>query len=60
MLKGRCIQEISIGESADFSKTISETDSYIYAGITGDFNPVHINKEYSKKSVLESVLLMVF
>lgn len=32
-----------IGQTADFSKTISECDVYNFAGICGDFNPVHIN-----------------
>lgn len=33
-----------IGQNASFSKTISETDVYLFAGISGDFNPVHVNK----------------
>ena len=32
-----------IGQNASFSKTISETDVYLFAGISGDFNPVHVN-----------------
>lgn len=32
-----------VGQSASFSKTISETDVYGFAGITGDFNPLHVN-----------------
>lgn len=32
-----------IGERASFSKTVSESDVYLFAGITGDFNPIHIN-----------------
>jgi 3-hydroxybutyryl-CoA dehydratase len=30
-----------------FAKTISESDVYTFAGITGDFYPVHINAEYA-------------
>lgn len=51
MLKGKTIHELNIGDHAEFSKTISETDSYLYAGITGDFNPIHVNKPYSQKSI---------
>ena len=40
-----------IGQSAEFSKTISESDVYTFAGITGDFNEVHINEVAAKKSV---------
>ncbi len=48
---GKTIDEIEIGESASFSKTISETDIYLFAGITGDFNPMHVNEEFAKKTM---------
>ncbi|MBK7126049.1 MAG: MaoC family dehydratase [Dehalococcoidia bacterium] len=35
--------EIQIGDSATFTKTISESDVYLFAGITGDLNPAHID-----------------
>ncbi len=35
--------EISIGDSASFTKTISESDVYLFAGITGDLNPAHVD-----------------
>ncbi len=38
------------GQSATFSKTISEADIYAYAGISGDFNPLHVDAEFSKGS----------
>lgn len=47
-MKGLTIEEISVGQSAEMAKTISETDVYSFAGITGDFNPAHINEEYAK------------
>ena len=45
---GRTYEDISVGDRASFTKTISETDVYLYAGISGDFNPVHIDEEYAK------------
>ncbi|MFW5790128.1 MAG: MaoC family dehydratase [Bacillota bacterium] len=39
-----------VGDTASFSKTITESDVSNYAGITGDFNPVHIDQEYAKNS----------
>ena len=44
---------MKIGDSAEFSKTISESDVYMFAGITGDFNPIHVNSEYAKKNTSE-------
>lgn len=41
---------INIGSTAEFSKTISESDVYLFAGITGDMNPVHINQIEAEKS----------
>ncbi len=48
MIKGKTIDEIKVGDRASFSKTITETDVYNFAGIIGDFNPAHINEEYAK------------
>ena len=45
---GKTIPELSVGDTAEFSKTVSESDVYLYAGITGDINPAHINEEYAK------------
>lgn len=40
----------SIGQQACCSKTISETDVVLFAGMSGDFNPIHIDKEYAKQT----------
>ncbi len=42
---------VSIGDSASVSKTISESDVYMFAGLTGDFNPAHVNADYAKNSI---------
>ncbi len=39
-----------IGDKATFSKTISESDIYQFAGITGDFNPMHVNEVYASET----------
>jgi 3-hydroxybutyryl-CoA dehydratase len=45
---GKTIAELRVGETARFGKTISESDIYLYAGITGDHNPAHINESYAR------------
>ncbi len=45
---GYSYDELEVGMSASFSKTISETDVYLFAGISGDFNPMHLNEEFAK------------
>ena len=51
---GKTMQELKVGETAEFGKTISETDIYLYAGITGDLNPAHINEEYAKNTFFKT------
>jgi uncharacterized OB-fold protein/acyl dehydratase len=45
---GLSYEELEIGMSASFTKTISESDVYLFAGISGDFNPMHVNEEFAK------------
>ena len=45
---GKGYDELQIGEEASFTKTITETDVYLFAGISGDFNPMHVNEEFAK------------
>jgi 3-hydroxybutyryl-CoA dehydratase len=47
----RTIDTIQLGDSASFTKTVTETDVYMYAGITGDLNPAHIDAESAKKGM---------
>lgn len=54
MMIGKTIDELKIGDTAEFSKTVSESDIYQFAGITGDFNPAHINEDYAKKTFFKT------
>jgi 3-hydroxybutyryl-CoA dehydratase len=45
--------EIEIGAEASFAKTITESDIVSYAGLTGDFNPIHIDAEYARQSMFK-------
>jgi len=40
--------ELRVGDAAESRKTISESDVYLFAGVTGDFNPLHVDEEYAK------------
>ena len=50
MAGGKRINELEIGQKEFVEKTISETDIYLFAGITGDLNPIHVNEEYAKNT----------
>ena len=45
---GKTIDQLKVGDTAKFSKTISESDVYLFAGVTGDLNPAHVNEDYAK------------
>ncbi|MFC1856830.1 MaoC family dehydratase [Thermodesulfobacteriota bacterium] len=51
---GKTIDEIKVGDTAQFSKTIAESDVYLFAGITGDFNPAHMDEEYAKNTFFKT------
>lgn len=47
---GYFIEDLSVGMSASFQKTVTEADIVLFAGVSGDTNPVHINEEYAQKT----------
>lgn len=51
---GKTMSEMKVGDTAEFSKTVSESDIYLYAGVTGDFNPAHINEAYASKTFFKT------
>jgi 3-hydroxybutyryl-CoA dehydratase len=52
-MKGLTMKELNIGDTDYFEKTISESDVYLYAGITGDFNPAHINQREAETTMFK-------
>ncbi len=42
---GHDIEEIQVGMRGTYAKTVTETDIILFAGVTGDNNPVHIDAE---------------
>jgi 3-hydroxybutyryl-CoA dehydratase len=49
-LHGYFIEELQVGMSAFYSRTITEADIVLFAGISGDFNPLHLNREFSEQT----------
>jgi 3-hydroxybutyryl-CoA dehydratase len=41
---------VHIGDQVTFSKTVSESDVYLFAGITGDLSPNHVNEEFMRRT----------
>ncbi len=51
---GKTYDQICLGDTAEFSKTFSEADIYLYAGISGDFNPAHVNEAYARNTYFKT------
>lgn len=47
------IDEIHVGDVAEMAKTVTETDIALFAGVTGDFNPVHIDQVAAEQSMFK-------
>jgi 3-hydroxybutyryl-CoA dehydratase len=46
-MSGYDVEDLHIGMSASFSKTITEADIVLFAGVSGDNNAVHTNEEFA-------------
>lgn len=52
-LHGYYLEDLSVGMSASYAKTITDADVVLFAGVTGDDNPVHINAEYAAETLFK-------
>jgi 3-hydroxybutyryl-CoA dehydratase len=49
-MEGRSIGELKVGDAAELTKTVTEADLVLFAGVTGDFNPAHVDEVWAGKS----------
>jgi len=47
------IKYLKIGDKAQFSKSITDEEIRLFAKISGDDNPIHLNEEYAKESIFK-------
>ncbi|MEK9672345.1 MAG: MaoC family dehydratase [Rhodospirillaceae bacterium] len=52
-LHGYYFEDLAVGQSDEFSKTVTESDILIFAGVSGDTNPVHLNQEFASETMFE-------
>jgi 3-hydroxybutyryl-CoA dehydratase len=50
VMKGLTYEQIEVGRKAAFSKTVTEADIVLFAGVTGDLNPVHVDQVWAAGS----------
>ena len=49
---GRTADELTVGDRASVSKVVSETDIYLYVGMTGDLNPLYTTRAMRPPSAI--------
>lgn len=49
--------DINVGDVETFTKTLTQTDMTLWVGLTGDMNPVHIDKEYAVTTRFKDVII---
>jgi acyl dehydratase len=54
---GKWYDEVKVGERFASSLTVTETHLVLAAGMFGDFNPLHVDEEFSKKSMFGGRIL---
>lgn len=47
------LDEIYVGQKESVTKTITKGDIYVFAGLAGDYSPVHVNREFGEKSMFK-------
>ncbi len=52
-LHGFFFEDLTIGQTAVFGKTITEADIVLFAGVSGDTNPVHLNEDYASQTMFK-------
>lgn len=50
---GYYLEDLSVGMTAGYSRTVTDADVVLFAGITGDSNPVHLDQEFAKTTMFE-------
>ena len=51
MMTAKTRATLQVGDTGSFTKTITERDVFEFAEASGDFNPLHINEEYARRTV---------
>lgn len=51
---GYYIEDLKVGMSASYGKTVGEADIVLFAGVSGDTNPVHLDEDYAKATMFKT------
>jgi 3-hydroxybutyryl-CoA dehydratase len=52
-LAGYFVEDLAVGQTASYAKTVTEADIVLFAGVSGDTNPVHLNETFAAKTMFK-------
>ncbi len=55
-IENRTFDEIKVGDSASLMRTLSQEDIELFAVMSGDVNPAHLDEEYAKNEMFQKVI----
>ncbi|MEN3113561.1 MaoC/PaaZ C-terminal domain-containing protein [Uliginosibacterium paludis] len=56
IIENRTFDEIGVGDSASLTRTILQADIELFAALSGDFNPAHLDHDYANSSMFAGVI----
>jgi 3-hydroxybutyryl-CoA dehydratase len=51
--RGIYVEDLSVGMTASYARTVTEADIVLFCGISGDTNPVHLDHEFAKRTIFK-------
>lgn len=51
--KTKFFEDLSVGQEASMSRTVGEADIVAYAALSGDYNPVHLDRDYAAQTIFK-------
>lgn len=51
--RGYYLEDLEVGMSAVYTKTVTDADLVLFAGVSGDINPMHVDQEYARKTMFQ-------
>lgn len=56
MIENRIFDEIAVGESASVTRTLTEQDIQLFALVSGDVNPAHMDADYAAQDIFQGII----
>jgi 3-hydroxybutyryl-CoA dehydratase len=54
VIQGFCLEDIAVGMSAEYRKTVTQDDIVKFSEVTGDVNPVHLDEDYATATIFKT------